>query len=123
MKSKTKIEKQLSRKNNSELVSTIISAKKNDAWVDVARVLSSSRRNKIQLNLGEIDKSSKEGEIIVIPGKVLSQGELNKKIKIVAFSFSQGAVDKITKAKIQSSKIIEEMEKNPSAKGVRILTK
>jgi large subunit ribosomal protein L18e len=121
-KTKTKIRKQLERKINNELIETIISAKKNDKWKEVASFLSGPRKNRINLNIGEINKKAKEGEIIVIPGKVLSHGELNKKMKIVAFAFSERAKEKIEEAKSSAEKILNEIKKNPEAKGIRILT-
>lgn len=121
MKSKSLIEKQAQRKNNSKLVKTIIAAKKNKNWFKVAEILSSSRKKRIYMNLEEIDKKTKEGEIIVVSGKVLSQGELNKKIKVVALGFSEKAKEKLLKANCQISNIDEEIKKNPGAKGVKIL--
>ena len=121
MKSKTQIEKQLERKTNPELVKTIINAKKKEKWLEVAMILSSPRINKININLGKIDEEGKSGEIIVVPGKVLSQGEMNKKIKVVALGFSEKAREKILKAGGETSSIIEEIKKNPEAKGVKIL--
>ncbi len=123
MKTKTKVEKQLRKKSNNELVETIIAAKKKEKWMDVARILSMPRRDSTEMNLDEIDKNSKEGEIIVIPGKVLSQGDLNKKIRIVAFAFSEKAREKLLKSKIPISTIAEEIKKNPEGKDIRILTK
>ena len=120
-KTKTKIEKQLRKKSNNDLVEIIIAAKKNEKWVNVARVLSMPRRNSTEMNLDEINQNAKDGEIIVIPGKVLSGGEINKKIKIVAFGFSEKAREKLLKAKIQTANMLEEIKKNPEAKGIRIL--
>ena len=125
MKSKTKIEKQVQKKTNSTLVATIIAAKKHKNWLPVAQILSGSRRNQVALNLSEIDellKDLKEVGTIVVPGKVLSQGELSKKIKIVALNFSGKAKEKLDKEKTPSSSIIDEIKKNPEAKGVRVLT-
>jgi len=121
MKSKTLIEKQITRKTNSELVETIISAKKNVQWLGVAGILSTPRRKRVNINLDEIDKNTKEGEIVVIPGKVLSKGEMNKKIKVIAFNFSENAKTKLLKSKCEISNILEEIKKNPEAKGVKIL--
>ena len=121
MKSKTKINEQLRRKRNPELVDTIISAKKNDKWKRVAEILSSPRKNKLGKNLDNINKESKEGETIVVPGKVLSVGILDKKIKIVALNFSQNAREKILGMGGKISTILEEIKKNPEAKGVKIL--
>ena len=121
MKSKTLIGKQLKRKKNVELVKTIIAAKKNNGWIGVAKILSGPRRNRVDINLEEINKKTEEGETIVIPGKVLSQGELNKKIKVIALSFSEKAREKLLNFKCEVSNILEEIKKNPEAKGVRII--
>ncbi|MFC1682395.1 50S ribosomal protein L18e [Nanoarchaeota archaeon] len=121
MKSNTKIEKQLKRKTNNIIVETVVAAKKNKAWFKIAEMLSGPRRKMINLNLEEINKRSKETKIIVVPGKVLSQGKLDKKIKIVALSFSENAKKKILSSKGETSNILEEIKKNPEAKGVEIL--
>lgn len=78
--------KQLQKKLNPSIVETILAAKKHEGWRKVAEILSGPRRKSIDFNLQEISKNAKEGENILIPGKVLSQGEIDKKIKIVAFS-------------------------------------
>ncbi|MEK6757758.1 MAG: 50S ribosomal protein L18e [Nanoarchaeota archaeon] len=121
VKTKTKIEKQLQRKTNSELVETIIAAKKNDKWNSVAGILSGSRKIRVNLNLEDIDKKAKDGDIVVIPGKILSQGELNKKVKVVALNFSEKAKEKLLKSKHEVLTILEEIKKNPDAKGIKML--
>jgi len=123
MKTKTKIGKQLERKSNRELVKTILAAKKKDKWIKVARILSGPRRKAVSLNLEEINENSKNGETVVVPGKVLSQGEISKKVKIVAQSFSEKAKEKLLKSKIAHSDITEEIKKNPDMKKCRVLTK
>ena len=120
-KSKTRIEKQLKKKTNPELVKTIIEAKKKKKWLEIAEILSSPRINKICVNLDKINEMIKEGETIVVPGKVLSEGEINKKIKIVAFNFSEKAKEKILKAKGETLTILEEIKKNPEAENMRII--
>jgi large subunit ribosomal protein L18e len=121
MKTKTKIEKQLKRKTNTELVDTIIAAKKKPKWVNVAASLSTPSRNRISVNLSDIDKQSKEGEGVVVPGKVLSQGDLTKKIKIVALNFSEKAKEKIKKAGCEGVSILEEIKSNPDFKDIKII--
>ena len=121
MKSKTKIEKQTKRKTSSDLAETIRTAKKNKKWLEVASLLSTPRKDRAEINLDKIDKDSKEEDVIVIPGKVLSQGELNKKIKVVALSFSKNAKEKILKSKSEAIYIGEEIKNNPEAKGIKIL--
>jgi len=119
---KTKIEKKLKRKTNDELVKTIIAGKKNKNWLKVANLISYPKRKHIVFNLDEIDKKTKEGEIAIIPGKVLGTGEIHKKIKIVAFNFTETAKEKLKKSGIATAKISEEINKNPDAKGVKILS-
>ena len=123
MKRKTNISKQLERKNSQKLIKTILAAKKNSEWRTVAAVLASPRKNFLNLNLQEIDKQTNEGkrEIIVIPGKVLSQGELTKKIKIVALNFSERAKEKLLKSGSEVINIIDEIKKNPEGKNLKIL--
>lgn len=121
MKSKTKISKQSSRKTNPVLVETIINSKSSDAWRKISEILAGPRKNRSEINLDKIENDSSEGEVIVVPGKVLSQGELNKKVKVVALGFSDGAKEKLKNSKIEFSTIEEEIKNNPEAKGIRIL--
>jgi large subunit ribosomal protein L18e len=121
VKSNTKIEKQIQKKTNPELVETIRLAKKNKDWIKVAAILSGSRRNKIEVNLDKISSEAKQGEVLVIPGKVLSLGSIDKKIKVVAFNFSEKAKEKLLKAGCEIMNIVEEIKKNPGAKGVKII--
>jgi len=121
MKTKSQIETQLQRKKNLELVKTIIEAKKKKKWEEVAGILSGPRVNKLGINLDRINKEAKEGDIIVVPGKVLAEGDVSKKIKVVAFGFSEKAKEKILKAKGEVLTIIEEIKKNPEAKGIKVI--
>ena len=121
MKTKSKIEKQLQRKTNSVLVETIITCKKNKNWISIAEILSGPRKNRINLNLEELNKKVKDEKIVVVPGKILSQGELDKKIKIVALGFSGRAKEKLDKSGSEALTILEEIKKNPEVKGVKIL--
>jgi large subunit ribosomal protein L18e len=122
-KSKTKISKQLKKKTNFQLVETIISAKKNNAWLKIAEILAGPRKNRTNFNLNELNNKTKENDKVIIIGKVLSQGEINKKIKIIAFNFSNKAKEKLLSAKCEVSNMLEEIKKNPDAKGFKILKK
>ena len=123
MKSKTTIGRQVGNKTNKELVDTIIAAKKRSEWLKIAGILSGSRRQSINLNLSEINDKSQEGDTLLIPGKVLSQGEIKKKVKIIAYKFSEKAKERLLKEKIQMSSIMDEIKKNPEAKGIKVLTR
>ncbi len=121
MKSKKTIEKQLKKKGNQELVETIILAKKQEKWKVIAEILSGSCKKRPAINLEKLNKESKEGEKIAIPGKILSEGELNKKIKIIGFAVSKKALEKIKKAQSEFILLKDEIKQNPSASGVKIL--
>lgn len=121
MKSNTKIEKQLQKKRNPITVETILVAKKNKKWNEIASILSGPRRKRANLNLEEIDKEIKDGEKIILPGKVLSSGKITKKVKISALNFSEKAIQKLKDSKIEFNFILNEIKSNPDAKGVRIL--
>ena len=121
MKSKTKISKQAERKNNPNLVETILAAKKQEAWMEVASELSKPRRLRLEINLEKINSESKDGETIVVPGKVLSQGNMSKKITIVAMNFSDKAKEKILNSKGNFKMIMDEIKSNPVGKGIKIL--
>ena len=125
MKSKTKIEKQSWRKGNPMLVETIRAAKKTGSnfWLKIAGILSGPRRSKTEINLNEVENSTKEGDSVVFPGKVLSQGEISKKIAVIAFGFSEKAREKLLKNKSHVLSILEEIKKNPDAKGLKFLEK
>ena len=121
MKTKTKISKQEERKTNPGLVETIRAGKKHKAWMQLAGILASSRKNWRSANLNEIEKETKLGDIIAVPGKILSQGDVTKKIRVVAFSFSKKAKEKLLNSKTEIVSIIDEIKKNPEAKGVKFL--
>ena len=121
MKTSTKIEEQTKRKTNLRLVRTIRLAKKNKEWKSIADILSGSRKRWKNINLDLIEKKSKEGDIVIIPGKVLSQGEISKKIRVVAFAFSELAKEKLLKSKCEVLYLEEEIKKNPKAKGAKVL--
>jgi len=124
MKSKkTRIEKKLKKKKNPELVETIIAAKKQKAekWLEVGNFISTPKRKMAKINIFEINKQAKEGDTIVVPGKVLGTGEIDKKIKIVALSFSAKALKKLKKTGSQAIKIKDEIKSNPEAEGIKII--
>lgn len=112
----TKIEKRMRHKTNKELIDLIIKLKKINPII--AKELSKPRRKKIEINLNEIDKE--KGDVI-IPGKVLSVGNITKAKKIVAFSASKRAIEKIKEAKGTFVGISDEIKKNPKLEKLTIL--
>jgi len=115
------------KSTNPELVSVIRSLKKkareNNApiWSDVANHLSSSRRRRIALNLSRLNRYTKAKETVVVPGKVLAAGNLDHPISVAAFSFSNQARLKISKAKGKCLSINDLLEVNPEGSNVKIM--
>uniref|UniRef100_A0A7J2THV3 Large ribosomal subunit protein eL18 n=1 Tax=Archaeoglobus fulgidus TaxID=2234 RepID=A0A7J2THV3_ARCFL len=118
--------KMLKRKTNPRLLKLIdlllSESAKNDAkiWKVVAERLASRRRGWAEVSLSKIERYAKEGETVVVPGKVLG-GEIKKKVKVAAFSFSESAKAKISEAGGEWMKIEDLIRINPKGSGVRIL--
>jgi large subunit ribosomal protein L18e len=121
MVSNTKIKKHLKGKTNPKIVDTINAARKNKSWVKIAAMIAGPARKYPSFNLDQISEKSKDGDSILIAGKVLGTGELSKKIKICALSFSSSALEKLKKAKIEASFIEDEIKSNPKFEGIKIL--
>jgi large subunit ribosomal protein L18e len=96
MISKTKINERMKRKTNLILAETIFLAKKFNH--ELASCLSVPTRKQAKVNIRRLNES--KGEAVLVPGKVLSLGEIekNKKMRVYALGFSQGAKDKLKKA-------------------------
>jgi large subunit ribosomal protein L18e len=116
MKTKTQIETQLKKKTDPILVETVVLAKRNPAWIEIASLLTGTRRNRKDANLSDLNKL--EGQVLVVAGKVLSQGEISKKIKVVALNFSEKAKEKLLKAGCEVVLLKDEIQKNKDGKGV-----
>jgi len=96
------------------LVNVIRQAAKHAAWQKIAGKLSGPRRKKIEINLSRLTTDS------LVPGKVLSQGTASK-AKIVAFSFSSKAREKIEQAGGKAILIEEEIKSNPNMNGLEVV--
>ncbi|GIU68916.1 MAG: 50S ribosomal protein L18e [Candidatus Woesearchaeota archaeon] len=93
---------------------------KTNIWKRIALELEKPTRHHRIVNLSKIDKNTKDNDIVIIPGKLLSGGELNKKVTIIAYSYSKNVLDKINgKASILS--IEEAMKKFPNGKNIKII--
>ena len=106
----------MKQKMDSSLVETIIKLKKTNPAV--AKELARPKRRWPAINLKDIDMV--KGDVL-IAGKVLSAGELTEGKKIVAWTISEKALDKVKNAKGTFISIIDEMKKNPELKGYDIL--
>ena len=107
-----------------ELINKLYEQSRNEdvaIWRDVAQRLERSNRRTAEVNLSDIDRHAEDGETILVPGKVLSNGDLDKKVDVVAFKFSAKAQDKIENAGGECISIEEIMENNPKGSNIRIM--
>ena len=113
--------------SNSILLRLIMELKKRsneqnaNIWKRVATDLEKPTRQRRIVNLSSISRYTKENEIIVVPGKVLGAGNLEHKLTISAFQFSDGAKKKIEKVGAKIVTLLELSRENPSGKGIRII--
>jgi len=112
---------------NIHLKELIIELKKNSAshnsnlWNRIAEELARPTRQRRIVNLSRINRYTKENENIIVPGKVLSSGDLDHKITIAAWQFSEQALDKIRKSNSKAVLIADLVRENPKGKGIRII--
>ena len=95
--------------------------KKAPIWKTVAFELGRPARQRREVNLSRLQSYAKEKEIALVPGKVLGAGDLNKKITVVAWKFSNDAFKKIQSAGSKAMSIPQLMKENPAGKKVRII--
>ena len=117
--SKTQIERRMRQKSNPILINAIVALKKTNP--EVAKILAMPRSLWPSVNLGQLDVLVKDGEKIFVPGKILASGELTKKVKVISWSASEKALDKIKNTKAEFISLSEEIKTNKDLKGVRIL--
>ena|SRR3989338_5423004 len=121
MVSKTSIKFRSKKKTNPAFTATIAAALKAKGWSAFAQRLSASTRKHAVINLTQIDKVATLGDTIVVPGRVLGSGDVTKRIRVCALGFSASAVAKLKKNKSEVVSLIEEIQKNPKAEGVKVL--
>ena len=90
-------------------------------WKAIAKELDKPKRIRAVVNLSRIDRHTNEGDIVAVPGKVLAAGNLSKGVKIAAFNFSEGAVEKIKAAKGDHMSLIELLESGVETSQIRIM--
>ncbi len=99
---------------------TMSAQNKSPMWRRIADDLLKPTRQKRLVNIFKLDMYANDGDTIVVPGKVLGTGDLQKKVTVAAFDFSQSAIEKIKQAKGNTMTIRELVQKNPKGKDVRV---
>ncbi|AFZ70312.1 ribosomal protein L18E [Caldisphaera lagunensis DSM 15908] len=112
---------------NEILLNTISSLRKqykntkSKIWLYAAELLSRPKRRRIAVNLNKINRFANDNDVILIPGKVLGEGRINKKVTIIAFSFSKEAIEKIRSSGGNYITIEEALKTYPEGKSIKIL--
>jgi large subunit ribosomal protein L18e len=112
---------------NPELIELIHFLKKqgreNDAdiWRDIAGHLAKPRRRRTAVNVSRLNRHTEKNEIVAVPGKVLGTGEINHRITIAAFTFSEKAREKIETARGKCLSFFDLVKKNPKGSNVKIV--
>lgn len=90
-------------------------------WRDIAKKLEKPKRNWAEVNLSKLERFAEDGDVIVVPGKVLASGNLNKKITVAAYSFSENAKTAILSMGGRDMTLTELMSENPKGSNVKIM--
>ena len=90
-------------------------------WRALAEELDKPKRRRVAVNLSRIDRHAEEGEVVAVPGKVLAAGSLSKPLKVAAFQFSEGALEKISLAKGEAMTLTELLEAGIEPSKIRIM--
>jgi large subunit ribosomal protein L18e len=90
-------------------------------WDSIADYLSRSKHARLSVNISRINRFTKSKDKVIVPGKILASGILNHPVEVAAFSFSQGAQEKILQAKGKCYSIKEFIDKHPNGRGVKII--
>lgn len=116
--SKRKIKIRALKKTNLERKNIIFALKKikNAKALYLAKLLAYPRRKQIIVNLDKINRLTKDNELVIIPGKVLGNGDIDHKINITAFNYSNEALKKLEKSKSEINYMIDLKEIKENAK-------
>ena len=60
-------------------------------WKVIAKELEKPTRIRRMVSIEKLNRVTKKEETVIVPGKVLSQGELDHKVTIAAWTFSEAA--------------------------------
>jgi large subunit ribosomal protein L18e len=90
-------------------------------WRYLEQEISRARSIRREVNISRLASVTKNGEIVVVPGKVLGLGEMDHKLTVYAFSFSERARKNITDVGGTVIGLDELIGSYPDGKGVRVI--
>ena len=112
---------------NPELIRTIqalrAASRKSGAaiWDALADELDRPKRRRNAVNLSRIDRHTEVGNVVAVPGKVLASGSLKHPVTVAAYSFSNGAREKIALSEGRAMSLIDLLEEGFEPSDIKIL--
>lgn len=90
-------------------------------WRYLEEEILRARSIRREVNISRLASVTKNGETVVVPGKVLGSGEMDHKLTVYAFSFSERARKNITDVGGTIIGLVDLIGSYPDGKGVRII--
>jgi large subunit ribosomal protein L18e len=90
-------------------------------WGTLAEELDKPKRRRATVNLSRINRHTRAGDIVAVPGKVLAAGSLTHPVTVAAYSFSEGAREKISLAEGHALSLTALMDEGTDPSTIRIL--
>jgi large subunit ribosomal protein L18e len=90
-------------------------------WGAIAEDLDKAKRSRVAVNLSRINRHTEAGDVVAVPGKVLSAGSLGHPVTVAAFSFSEGALEKIARSGSRAISLLDLLEEGVEPSRIRIL--
>jgi large subunit ribosomal protein L18e len=106
------------------VIRTLEAASKNGGkaiWGALAEELDRAKRSRVAVNLSKINRHTEAGDVVAVPGKVLASGLLGHPVTVAAFSFSEGALEKIARSGSRAVSLLDLLEEGVEPSKIRVL--
>lgn len=90
-------------------------------WAALADELEKPKRRRNSLNLSRIERHTQAEDVVAVPGKVLASGSLTHPVTVAAFSFSEGAREKIALVRGRAISLTTLLEEEVEPSKIKIL--
>ena len=90
-------------------------------WKALEEEFQKSRANRRLVNIQKLNRVTKDGDVVIVPGKILGNGTLGHRLTIYAYSFSEGALNKLNTSDTKVISLQSLISKYPDGKGVKII--
>ena len=90
-------------------------------WGALAEEMDKAKRSRVIVNLSKINRHTEAGDVVAVPGKVLAAGSLSHPVTVAAYSFSEGAREKIVGADSRAISLLDLLEEGVEPSRIKIL--